>query len=111
MRGKAGDLSGIRRALFTKKMLPSTVTRVVLGTRTESWGRSDPQRAATGESSRCHALVILDLKLGNSESRVENGQEAAGRTTEPPPGWGSRDACKGGTVLEKKLGVFIRASK
>lgn len=35
MGGKARDLSGTRRTLFINKMLPSTVTSVVLGTRTE----------------------------------------------------------------------------
>lgn len=35
MGGKARDLSGARRTLFINKMLPSTVTSVVLGTRTE----------------------------------------------------------------------------
>lgn len=35
MGGKARDLSGTRRTLFINKMLPSTVTSMVLRTRTE----------------------------------------------------------------------------
>lgn len=44
-------------------ILPSTVTGVVLKTRTVSWVPSDPQITATGESSRWYSLVTLDLKL------------------------------------------------
>lgn len=84
--GKAGDLSGARRILTMDISITSTVTRVMLGVRTVSWRPSDPQRAAARKSSRQCSMVTLDLELGGYGRGIENVQEAAVRTTEPPPG-------------------------